>query len=148
MNYQTESIKNLNRLYCELPLLQKSMCEGFYRASFIGPLWLRLLGKPSLDISGLPNWQGKKFLSDNTATNVLIKKGQNVDALEMSLKHVTSYVDGSDAQAFCYEAKAPMPWRWVRDELRAIDENTILGVTFIDLPLLRNLGLPFLLERE
>lgn len=43
---------------------------------------------------------------------------------------------------------APFPWRFVRDELRAVDAPTLLGMTVVDLPVLRHLAFPFLLERE
>ena len=43
---------------------------------------------------------------------------------------------------------APTPWRWVRDELRAVDDDTLLGFTVVDLPLLRRMAFPFLLTRE
>ncbi len=45
-------------------------------------------------------------------------------------------------------ASGPLPWRWVTDELRALDDRTLLGMTRIDLPGLRGLAFPFLLERE
>ena len=46
------------------------------------------------------------------------------------------------------DASGPVPWRWVTDELRALDEHTLLGMTRLDLPLLRRFVFPFLLERE
>lgn len=147
MDYHKASIKDLKKLYRDSALPDQTMRHGFFRASFIGPLWIRLSAKPTLNLTGLPHWQGKRFLTENSATNVLLQQGRDVDALEMSLEPVTSYVDGSKALAFCYGSNSPRPWRWVRDELRAIDGDTLLGITFVDLPILRNFAFPFLLER-
>ncbi len=47
---------------------------------------------------------------------------------------------------FSYAADAPLPWRWVRDELRAGPDGVVVAMTFVDLPGLRRLGgTPFLL---
>jgi hypothetical protein len=56
-------------------------------------------------------------------------------------------LDGKPVVALTYGAAGPVPWRWVTDELRALDEHTLLGMTRIDLPLLRHMVFPFLLER-
>lgn len=147
MNYRTASVGALKKLYSSLPVPDAKIRHGFFRASFIGPFWMRLSGKPTLELTGLPGWQGKRFITDGTATNVLLRKGERVDALNMTVQDVTSYVDGSAGVALRYGADAPAPWRWVRDELRAIDDNTLLGITFVDVPVLRHFPMPFLLER-
>jgi hypothetical protein len=63
-----------------------------------------------------------------------------------------SRLDGRDGVELVYLPEdgrpAPLPWRWVRDELRAVDADTILGMTVVDLPLLRRFAFPFLLRRE
>lgn len=84
----------------------------------------------------------------------MLKKG---DALTQALARVTpglSQVDGRPGLALHYNGMAqagvpaPFPWRFVRDELRAVDAPTLLGMTVVDLPVLRHLAFPFLLERE
>ncbi|SDW25924.1 hypothetical protein [Marinobacter mobilis] len=147
MNYRVASVRALKDLYSSLHVPGAEMRHGFFRASFIGPFWMRISGRPTLDLTGLPGWQGKRFLTSDTATNVLLRKGEHIDALNMTVANVTSYVDGSPGVALRYGAEAPIPWRWVRDELRAIDDNTLLGITFVDLPVLRHFPMPFLLER-
>lgn len=150
--HEKASLAELKTLFRSLQPPGESMRRGFFRASFVGPAWLRLTARPSLEMSGLPGWQGKKFLDAEHATNVLLKNGARVDHLAMRVMPVTSRVDGRPGLALTYPPRdgkpAPIPWRWVRDELRAIDGNTILGMTVIELPLLRHLVFPFLLTRE
>lgn len=147
------SISELKKLFSSLQAPAPEMRHGFFRASFIGPFWLRATGRPSVEISGLPGWQGKKFLNAHDATNVLKKKDGLVEALAMRVTPGLSKVDGQPGVALHYVPDAngkpaPIPWRFVRDELRAVDENTLLGFTVIDLPVLRLMAFPFLLTRE
>lgn len=44
-----------------------------------------------------------------------------------------------------YAPECPFPWPFVIDELRCLDENCLLGLTIINLGLLRSLAFPFLL---
>lgn len=147
------SIGELRALFSSLPPPAPAMRRGFFRASFIGPAWLRASGRPSVGLSGLPGWQGKKFLDADNATNVLKRGDALVEALAMRVTPGRSQVDGRPGVALHYvpgaDGKpAPIPWRWVRDEMRAVDDNTLLGFTVIDLPLLRRVAFPFLLTRE
>jgi hypothetical protein len=142
------SIGALKALFSTLPPPDASLRRGFFRASFIGPAWLRATSGPSIAVSGLPGWQGKRFLSPDRATNVLKRKSDLVEALSMTVVSGASLVDGKEGVALVYGPEAPFPWRWVRDELRAVDERTLLGMTVVDAGLLRRLAFPFLLERE
>lgn len=146
------SIGQLKTLFSSLPPAPPSQRHGFFRATFIGPAFIRLAARPSLEVSGLPGWQGKKFLTDEHATNVLQKGATTVEHLAMRVTNVTSMLDGQPGVALTYPAEAgrpaPIPWRWVRDELRRFDDETILAVTVVDLPILRHFAFPFLLERE
>lgn len=146
------SIGELKALFSTLPPPDAALRHGFFRARFIGPAWLRASGRPSVALSGLPGWQGKRFLNADDATNVLKKGDALVQALAMRVTPGTSQVDGRPGLALHYVAQdgvpAPFPWRFVRDELRAVDADTLLGMTVVDLPVLRHLAFPFLLERE
>lgn len=150
--HQTASIQELKKMFTSLPPPDASMRFGFFRASFVGPAWLRLSARPSLEVSGLPGWQGKRFLSADDATNVLKRREGLQEALAMRVTSGLSQVDGKPGLALHYVAKdgkaAPLPWRFVRDELRAVDADTMLCMTVIDLPVLRHLAFPFLLQRE
>lgn len=57
------SIRELKALFSTLPPPDAALRHGFFRARFIGPAWLRLSGRPSVALSGLPGWQGKRFLT-------------------------------------------------------------------------------------
>ncbi|PTQ89392.1 hypothetical protein [Agitococcus lubricus] len=122
--------------------------DGFWRARFVGPLWLRLGGMPSCYISGLWGWLGKKFLTPHRATNVLKRAEKTIDALSMQAQARASSIDGNPVIALTYGSDAPIPWRWVTDELRALDDSTLLGMTRVDLPLIRHFIFPFILERD
>lgn len=143
------SLSELHTLFTTLHAPEAEQRHGFFRAKFIGPWWLRLSGKPSVAISGLPGWQGKRFLDSDTVTNVLKKSnGTQRDILSMTCVAGLSQIDGKLGVALHYGADAPKPWRWVRDELRMVNTNTFLGMTIIDLPVLRRIAFPFLLVRE
>lgn len=146
------SLGELKTLFSSLPAPAPAMRRGFFRATFIGPAFIRLTARPTLEITGLPGWQGKTFLGADDATNILKKGGSTVQHLAMRVTPVTSMVDGKPGVALTYPAQggkpAPMPWRWVRDELRAFDDDTILAMTVVDLPVLRLFAFPFLLTRE
>lgn len=150
--HQNASLRDLKKMFSSLPAPDAAIRRGFFRASFVGPAWLRLSARPSLEISGLPGWQGKKFLNDHDATNVLNRRDGLVEALAMRVTPGVSQVDGKPGLALHYVPRdgkpAPLPWRFVRDELRAVDADTLLCMTVIDLPVLRHFAFPFLLQRE
>lgn len=149
---ENASLAELKRLFSTLSAPSPEQRQGFFRAQFVGPAWLRHSARPSLELSGLPGWQGKKFLDCDSATNVLKKGGVLTDALRMQVVPGLSRVDGKTGVALHYlpgdGRPAPLPWRWIQDEMRVLDENTLLCMTVIDLPLLRHLAFPFLLIRE
>lgn len=151
--HEKADIGKLTALFTSLEPPASAMLHGFFRATFIGPAWLRAVGRPSVELSGLPGWQGKRFLGADAATNVLLRRGTTTEALAMRLRTGASQVDGRTGVALHYVPSAdgtpaPIPWRWVRDELRAVDDDTLLGFTIVDLPVLRRMAFPFLLTRE
>lgn len=142
------SIDSLKQLFAVSKVPDAAFRHGFFRASFVGPFWYRIAGFPSVHLSGLPHWQGKKFLTPDSATNILRQGEGTVQALSMTVVAGTSLTDGKPGVALHYGKEAPFPWRHVRDELRVLDERTLLGMTRVDLPILRHFAFPFLLERE
>lgn len=141
------SLATLRRVFSTLPPAPPSARSGFYQASFIGPAWLRVSARPGIVLGGLPGWLGKRFIDTERATNVLQRRHGCVEKLEMHCTTRTSLVDGAPGVDLSYGDKGPIPWRWVRDELRQLDEHRLLAMTVIDLPGLRRLALPFLLSR-
>lgn len=142
------SLAGLKQLFNQGALPGDQQRSGFWKARFVGPLWLRLGGMPSCYLGGLWGWRGKKFLTTDSATNVLARADGTIDALSMQARVQPSMLDGKPVVALTYGASGPVPWRWVTDELRTIDERTLLGMTRINLPILRQFVFPFLLERE
>lgn len=120
--------------------------DGRWAASFLTPL--RQLAPAGLALMGLPRWYGKDLAGDR-GVNLVRGPGATAlhEALPMRIVREASWRDGRPAVVATYAADARRPWRWVRDELRALDEATLLGLTFADLPGGRRLGLPFLLHR-
>jgi hypothetical protein len=140
----TAPLSTLKHHFATAGLPSAAKRAGLWRARFIGPWWLRLGGRPGVALSGLRGWQGKRFLTPDHATNVL----DSGEALSMQCRECPSSLDGGPVAALSYGADGPVPWRWVTDELRALDERTLLGMTVINLPLLRHFAFPFLLERD
>lgn len=149
---RTASLADLRRLFSTLPAPEAALRHGYFRATFIGPAWLRLSARPSLALTGLPGWQGKQFLDADAATNVLKTRGGQVHALAMRVTPGPSGLDGKPGLALTYPPHdgrpAPFPWRHVRDEMRVLDADTLLCMTIVELPLLRHFAFPFLLTRE
>ncbi len=143
------SLSRIRQVFTELEPAPVHLREGFFRACFIGPWWLRASAGPSITLSGLPGWQGKRFLDADTATNVLrAADGGRKEKLRMQCREGASLVDGRQGVALHYGQDAVLPWRWIVDELRVLNEGTLLGMTVINLPVLRHLAFPFLLRRE
>jgi len=122
--------------------------HGRFRAEFIGPAWLRLTAGPSVALAGLRHWWGKELSGPGPAYNLVERRGSMVRTLPMQLGLAGSLVDGRTCAALRYGPESPRPWPHVVDELRTLDEGRLLGMTVIDVPLLRALAFPFLLVRE
>lgn len=120
---------------------------GDLEASFVAPL--AHVAPRGLALIGLPRWHGKRFRRSATGVEGvnLVRRGAGLDeTLPMRLTEDVSLADGKPALVVSYAADAPRPWRWVRDELRAAPDGSVVGMTFVDLPGLRAAGgTPFLL---
>jgi hypothetical protein len=142
------SIRQILLLYATLPAVPAAAREGNWYAGFIGPWWLRATAGPGIALGGMPGWAGKRFDTPQTAVNLLGPRTGLREVLPMRCAEQPSWYDGQPCTALSYERRARIPWRWVRDELRQLDENLWLCLTFIDLPLLRRLPCPFVLVRN
>lgn len=144
----THSLGRLSRLFSTLSAPSDKVRSGVWRGRFIGPWWLRGTAPTLVGLTGLPGWQGKRFLDPDRAANIVVKRGATTEGPMMNWVRCVSKLDGKDGVGLRYVADAPMPWRWVTDELRAIDADTILGMTVLDVPGFRRIGFPFLLTRK
>ncbi len=146
---ENPSLAELRRVFTTLEEPADHLCRGFFSASFVGPGWLRKIAPVSVSLMGLPGWTGKRFLSDERAINVLRQEEQTRDAIPMVIRREPSLIDGQPVLALVYTLPdSPWPLCWFRDELRTLDERTLLGMTLVDKPLLRYMAFPFLLERQ
>lgn len=149
------TLLGLRRAWSTLPSVPSASLAGDHRASFVAPL--KRVAPSGLGLIGLPRWYGKRFVldpsSENVAgTNLLRVKGTAGDLQEtmpMTVRDGLSLIDGQPAVVIDYAPGTRAPWPWVRDELRALPDGSLVGMTVVDLPVLRWLGgTPFLLHRS
>lgn len=137
--------------YCRRFGLLKAPCEdkltGRYLALFIGPAWLRFIAPKLLPLGGLPGWAGKSFTEHGGAINLLEQNAQLREQIPMVRAVKGSCIDGNDALVLTYDSRAPIMLRRLVDELRALDDDTLLGLTHMNFPLLKRFSMPFLLRR-
>ena len=139
-------LKEFSNLFASSSVHNQSTPIGTYRASFVGPGWLRAAAGPALSIGGLGGWWGKQFKDDGTAVN-LIQHGDKLEPrFSMRLIDAISALDGKPALALHYDPENPFPWPHIVDELRHLDSVTLLGMTYVNVSALQKLAFPFLLE--
>ncbi|MCX6396334.1 MAG: hypothetical protein NTV23_07615 [Propionibacteriales bacterium] len=143
----------LIRTWSGLPAPELDDLVGVLRAEFVAPL--RHVAPAGLGLVGLPRWHGKRFAWAGPAelTGVNLIRSTHVgggfeERLAMRAVLGRGLADGRPAVVITYAADAPRPWRWVRDEVRVGGDGTLVGMSYVDRPLLRRGGLPFLLRGD
>lgn len=122
---------------------------GTYRAVFVGPAALRAAAPRAIALGGMPRWYGKRFADDGNAVNLLADAdGALREVLPMRVALEPSWLDDRPAIVVSYGSNGPVPWRWVRDEFRPVDDGTLLGLTFVAAPASRIAASPFTLVRD
>ena len=121
---------------------------GDYRAEFVGPAWLRRFAPPGLAITPLAGWLGKSFDGQGNGINLVRRRGVVQRVLPMRAQWLPSAVDGRPGVTLTYAPGSPFPFAYVVDELRTIEADTLLGLSFATVPGLRHLSMPFLLRRQ
>jgi len=122
---------------------------GTYRAVFVGPAALRAAAPRAIALGGMPRWYGKRFADDGSAVNLLADtNGTLREVLPMRVALEPSWLDGRPAIVVSYGSDGPVPWRWVRDEFRPVDDGPLLGLTFVATPASRVAASPFTLVRD
>jgi hypothetical protein len=66
----------------------------------------------------------------------------------MRLVSTTSAIDGKPTLALIYAQDNPFPWPHIVDELRQLDPEALLGMTYVNRGGLKKLAFPFLIESE
>ncbi|MGN0064660.1 MAG: FAD-dependent oxidoreductase, partial [Nocardioides sp.] len=148
----TDTVLSLRRAWSSLEVVDLDALEGDWEAEFVAPL--RRVAPAGLGLIGLPRWFGKRFTSG--ARGVvgvnLLRRGAGeelAETLPMEVAAEPSYSDSAPCVAVSYPSGSRRPWPWVRDELRRRDEDTLVGMTYVNLPGLRAAGgTPFLLRRR
>jgi cholesterol oxidase len=142
----------LVRAWSGLPAPTLEDVVGDLRAEFVRPL--RHVAPVGLGLVGLPRWHGKRFARSGPAelagvNLVRARGGAGVLEERLAMRAVlgAGLADGRPAMVVTYAADGPRPWRWVRDELRVGSDGVLVGMSYVDRPLLRRGGLPFLLRR-
>lgn len=143
------SLSALRTLFAQATPPADLPAPGDYRITFVGPAPLKLAAPRTIGLGGMPGWQGKRFAADGTAVNMLDDgRGGTREALPMRVTLEPSWLDGRPVIVCSYGAGSPVPWRWVRDEFRPLDDLRLIGLTFAGGPWSRALAAPLLLTRR
>lgn len=135
------------RLFRDLAAPGLADLNGDFQSALVGPGWFQSVSRFSLRYGGLPDWYGKRFDAAGKGINLLQQHGAFQTTMPMQVRVEPSRLDGKPAAVVHYGSASPLPWRHVIDELRVLEGDTLLGMTLLDLPLMRGLPLPFLLYR-
>lgn len=127
---------------------------GAFRAEYIGPAPLRVPAPLAMRLAGFGGWYGKIFRQRGGDSSVLAgmnlfgEGAQRSERYSMTARIAPSAIDKQPAFVVSYPKETRHPWCRATDELRMIDDSTLLGITFFDYQLVRLLPVPFLLRRE
>jgi hypothetical protein len=138
-----ESLRDYGRRWRDLPEPPLEAMQGLFDGEFVGPRPLRAAFANGLALFGMRGWHGKRFDTPANGINRL----RHGTGFPMYARIDASYADGRKAIVATYGDKERPPFRWVRDEFRELDDDTLLGLSFVDAPGLKRLGTPFLLRR-
>jgi hypothetical protein len=141
-----QSLSYFRTLYESLAVPKADSLAGTHKSEFVGPGWLRLIAGPGLVPLGLGGWWGKKFNAQGHGMNIVKRRGELLTTMPVRVAEVTSLIDGELTLAITYERGSHFPWPWVLDEVRRLDDGTLLGMTMIAKRPFRQIALPFLLH--
>jgi hypothetical protein len=139
-------LRRFRPLFAALPVPGASSLPGKYHGTFVGPAWLRMSAKPILLLAGLGGWWGKDIFQDGTAINIVLRGGKFSRRFPMEVICGKSILDAQDGLALRYQKGNPFPWMFIVDEIRRMDEITLLGMSRINIPGLLWFAIPFVLQ--
>jgi cholesterol oxidase len=147
------SVRELQQAFREAPEPELGALVGLHEAEYAGPAWMRLAGPLAMRLTKMPGWWGKAFRApmegadELEGENVLRRGGNLESSIPMRARVAPSRVDGRPALVVSYPPDAPYPWPRVGDELRPVDDRTLLGLTW-GIPGGPRDGTPFVLHRR
>ena len=144
--FNAHSLRGFRRLFITLPTPDAATLSGHFRAEFVGPDWLRKIAPAALALGGLGGWWGKTFATDGRGINLVRRERHIAPIMPVYLGLADSMIDRRPCLAVTYPAGSPFPWPRVVDELRFLDNDTLLGLTLLNLRGLRRVAFPFLLH--
>jgi hypothetical protein len=106
-----------------------------------------------MTMTGMHGWWGKQFREPMggghtlQGENLVRRRGRLEESIPMTAQIGPSRVDGRPAILIDYPPDARWPHNRVKDELRRLDEKTLIGLSF-GLPLSPRGGAPFVLHRR
>jgi hypothetical protein len=148
------SVRSLLRAFREAREPKLEAIVGAFEGSYAGPAIVRLPAPLFMAITGMPGWFGKEFDPPGSDATVLsgrnlIRRHGSLDrSIPMRARVAPSRIEGRLALVLSYPSDARWPWRRTTDELRPLDDETLLGIGFVDAPVIRRLALPFVLRRR
>ena len=140
------SLKSICEIYSKSAAQTLRALSGIYQAEFTGPSWLQNVAPASLRLVHFANWWGKRFLSAQHGVNLFYDHRGLREDFPFTVRPMPSLVDGKAGLTVQYEQSAPFPWPHVIDELRFIEQDCLLGMTVVNIGVLRELPFPFLLH--
>jgi len=141
-------ISSFKALFSALGVPDPAALAGVHWAEFVGPAWLRKSAPSALVLGGLSGWWGKEFLGPAGATNLVQRQGRLLRVLPMKLIVAPSLLDGRPAVQLHYPPGSRLPWPWILDELRQLDESTLLGMTLVKARRFPRIAFPFVLHKS
>lgn len=126
---------------------------GTHDGVFAGPWWLRYPAPHVIRLIGMPGWCGKTFRHSDVSTLLtgenLVRgaDGQTQPSVPITARIGLSRLDRRPAIIIDYPRSASWPMRNITDELRPVDDHTLLGLTY-GIPATPATGAPFILRRH
>ncbi len=143
-------LRRFRGLFASLEIPEAHTLCGKYRGEFVGPRWVRIFAWPALLAAGLGGWWGKLMYVDGRAINIVCREGNFSTCHPMKFRKERSHIDRQEGLAlhYQYQRDNPFLWLFVVDEIRRLDETTLLGMTRPKIPGLRWLAFPFVLKKQ
>jgi hypothetical protein len=142
-----QRLSKFKTIFANIKPPQSANLRGTFKAEFVGPRWLRRLAPLGLVFLGLGGWWGKDVKPGGQGLNIVERNGEQHRKLGFRVLTRASNLDGQPCLAVQYDRRTPFPWPWMADELRQLDDATLLGMTYLNVRPFRRLSLPFLLHR-